>query len=80
MTDEEKRLIEHFAAADPKSTDFQTLKTRAIAAHRRYCTPELFQDSWGDHMAFMSEVDTPSPDLSLRAMYRARLRKLFSPA
>lgn len=64
MTPEEKALICQFAKGD------KSLREKAVKIYRSYlvktgrCT---------DEMRFMSEVDSPCPDLSLRSIYRKRL-------
>jgi hypothetical protein len=66
MSLEDRKIILAYA------NDDLTLKNEAIKIHRKWIpfigtrgTPE--QD-------FMAEVDNPTPDFSLRALYRSRLR------
>lgn len=68
MTDDDKRAIEKFAQHGGSGL----VRQDAINAHRRYLRDTKKRD-WNIHMKFMSEIDTPCPDYSLRAMYRKQL-------
>ena len=61
MRDGHMRTIRDFAAGD------RSLFDAAVAASR-----ELLRGGFRNnpHVRFMGEVDTPSPDLALRARYR----------
>lgn len=61
MTTEDLNTIFHFANGD------ETMRERAIAVHRNNF------DVKNDHNRFMSEVDTPSPDLVSRSFYRQKV-------
>jgi hypothetical protein len=74
LTDEEKRVIEEFASYRGADAHGHKLRADALAIYRKYCHPQTFEDAWGDHMAFMSEMDSPCPDYGLRSILRARLR------
>lgn len=65
MTPEEKHKIESYAAG------VTTLRDEVIEIYRHYIiTIGPRGDKW---MAFMAEVDNPSPDLMLRSKYRTAL-------
>lgn len=64
MTEFECSLIKRFAAGD------RSLRDSAIEIHRKYLKTIGLTT---DEMRFMSEIDNPVPDLSLRGQYRAKL-------
>jgi hypothetical protein len=70
MTDEDKRIIERYARAHYANPRIEAMRQDAIVAHRRYLGTKWGRDI---HMLFMSEVDNPCPDYSLRATYRKQL-------
>lgn len=69
MADDDMKAIEKYAVARKPADD---LRAAAITAHRRYLRDTKRYD-WNIHMKFMSEVDSPCPDYTLRAMYRKQL-------
>ena len=70
MTDEDKAAIELYARTGARHDE---IRARAIKAFRCYLLSSGPKAEWNLHMKFMSEVDTPCPDYSLRAMYRKQL-------
>ena len=72
MDREDEASIERYARAHYTNPRIDQMRNDAIVAHRRYLR-ETKQRDWNLHMKFMSEVDTPVPDYSLRAMYRKQL-------
>ena len=69
MTDEDKQTIEVYARTGARHDE---IRARAIKAYRR-CLSSTPKAEWDIHMKFMSEVDTPVPDYTLRATYRKQL-------
>lgn len=67
MTVSESALIRFYADGH------QHLHDSAVAIYRAYL-PTLGRHG-SPEMSFMSEVDTPVPDLGLRARYRAALKE-----
>lgn len=78
LTNEEKQIIEEFAAYRGSDAHFHRLKFDAVNVYRKYCTPQTFEASRGPHMEFMSEIDSKCPDYSYRAAMRKRLIGLSS--
>ena len=68
MTPEDKAVIYLFAVYE----GYENLRVAAIDIYRKYLP---HREAYGSHpeMNFMSEVDTPCPDLLLRATYRKAL-------
>lgn len=62
MTPDEQRVIRGFAAGN------QSFRESAVSSFRRAL--RRGDPIEGPHMLFMSEVDNPSPDLTLRGRYR----------
>lgn len=79
-TDDELRTIESLACASPATPahrEYAIDAHRALMARVRSSKARL---PYGDmHFEFMREVDTPMPDLGLRATYRARIIKAMQP-
>ncbi|WP_315922296.1 hypothetical protein [Mesorhizobium sp. SP-1A] len=62
LTNDEIDVITRFAKGD------RAVKDEAIAIYRKH---RWTSDPWANiYLGFMSEVDTPIPDLALRARYR----------
>lgn len=62
LVNEEVEIITRFARGDLEAKD------EAIAIYRRH---RWTSDPWANiYLGFMSEVDTPVPDLALRARFR----------
>ena len=72
MSKDDESAIERFARAHYTNPRIDGMRERAILAYRRYLR-DTKQRDWNLHMKLMSEVDTPCPDYSLRAMYRKQL-------
>lgn len=66
MNSVEKEVIRRLADGN------ESARTAAIEIYRRYIL-HLGSYNSTPEMNFMSEVDTPCPDLRLRAMYRERV-------
>ena len=68
MTPEDKHIIYMFAVYG----HFENLQTAAIEIYHKYLPHKA---AYGSHleMDFMSEVDSPCPDLLLRSAYRKAL-------
>lgn len=65
LTNHEIEIITGFAKGD------LGVKDEAIAIYRRH---RWTSDPWANiYLGFMSEVDTPVPDLALRARYRGSI-------
>lgn len=69
MTEGEKATIQAFASGD------KTLRGEAIAIHRENLRKYGIL-STDPFFNFMSEVDNPCPDLSLRAKYRSQIIRI----
>lgn len=81
-TDEERTVITEFAGsagkADPALREAAIAAHRALLARSRHGAENL---PYGDpHFEFMREVDTPMPDLGLRATYRRLVTEGARPA
>ena len=63
MTNDEKQVIRNFASGDASKRE------EAIAIHRRH----LGEGAPCEEQQFMSEIDTPCPDLRLRNYLRDKL-------
>lgn len=63
MTDDDKKVIELFASGQ------KDLRPKAISAYRRSLRADGLKHDCV-HQRFMSEIDTPVPDLGLRSRYR----------
>jgi len=68
---DEKLLILEVAKGPGASSDYADSRDAAVTAHRRVqAEPGYLQTPEG---RFMSELDSPCPDLALRAKYRSAL-------
>ena len=70
MSDEDKAAIEAYAAGDSSARE------KAVEAHRRNTPIVGVQGNL--HQRFMAEVDTTSPDLSMRNRLRRELLESIS--
>lgn len=67
LTNDEIDVITRFAKGE------REVKDEAIAIYRKH---RWVNDPWANiYLGFMSEVDTPVPDLALRARYRDAITK-----
>jgi hypothetical protein len=69
VTTDERAAIRAFARGDKTSRAAALRSFHAFLARNRGQAPER----WPLEMQFMSEIDSPSPDLALRAEYRRKL-------
>jgi len=63
MTEEEKKIIRDFAAGEVM------LREKAVSIFYKYLREQLHSTE----MLFMSEIESPVPDLALRSQFRAQL-------
>jgi hypothetical protein len=72
MTPAHIKAIENFAANGPRET-YARRAAAAVAAFHAYI--DVPKAQWNDHMRFMSEADSPMPDLLLKHRYRHAVLK-----